>query len=287
MQAQPLPDFPSASAIEYDSGQLFLFGDDAPYLLVLDTNYRRLDTVHFMPYTSYRVDKNRKWDIESAAIFSYDSSGFRRKALCALGSFSAPGRNHVLEFPLAGIHRFFSVDYSAPELQLVSLPGLNIEGFAVMGGKWILANRANLQQKLNQLVILQNPLFTYKSTIPRFLNIRLNTRHTAGISGLCYLEDQDLLLFTASTEETSSATQDGAIGESYLGYLHNFSNKLDGRDLSPDTLIPLSSVHQDFRMQKVESLCIQEVTSQGLLLQLVADNDNGKSMLFKLLLPVR
>jgi len=32
--------FPSASAIEYNQGKIFVLGDDAPYLLALDTAYK-------------------------------------------------------------------------------------------------------------------------------------------------------------------------------------------------------------------------------------------------------
>ena len=74
--------FPSASAIEYNQGKIFVLGDDAPYLLALDTAYKTLDTVHYINDTSYRIAKNLKPDIESATIVNFhDQYSFLRLVL--------------------------------------------------------------------------------------------------------------------------------------------------------------------------------------------------------------
>src|SRR5689334_11379270 len=59
------PNYPSASAVEYYEGKVFVFGDDAPYLLILDTQFSILDTVHYLPDTAYRISKETKADVES------------------------------------------------------------------------------------------------------------------------------------------------------------------------------------------------------------------------------
>src|SRR5829696_2726341 len=60
--------FPSASAIEYSNHRLYVFGDDAAYVLVLDTMFNQTDTIRYLPDTAYRISKITKADIESATV---------------------------------------------------------------------------------------------------------------------------------------------------------------------------------------------------------------------------
>ena len=105
ISVKSLSRFPSASAIEYHAGKIFLFGDDAAYLLVLDTAYRQLDTIRYTNDTAYRIPKQIKPDIEAAALISIN----HQKYLCALGSFSTGQRRKVFAFPLNDLHSFFSL----------------------------------------------------------------------------------------------------------------------------------------------------------------------------------
>src|SRR5690349_12255279 len=60
--------YPSASAIEYNKGKIYVFGDDSPYMLVTDTFFNIIDSVVYLNDTSYRMSKETKKDIESATI---------------------------------------------------------------------------------------------------------------------------------------------------------------------------------------------------------------------------
>src|SRR5215207_7419546 len=60
--------FPSASAIEFDQNKLYVFGDDATHLLILDTGDTILDSIHYWPKNVSRISKEEKPDIESAFI---------------------------------------------------------------------------------------------------------------------------------------------------------------------------------------------------------------------------
>lgn len=92
-----LDSFPSASAIEYFNHQFYVFGDDAPHLLVLDTNYQIRDTIRFLTDSSYRIDKETKPDIESAAILKQGKIIY----LYGFGSMSSPIRKDIYSFPLS------------------------------------------------------------------------------------------------------------------------------------------------------------------------------------------
>src|SRR5437870_2354775 len=63
-----LNDFPSGSSLEYFNDRLYLGGDDATKLLVLDTNYDRTDSITLFESELTRIPKNVKADLEASAI---------------------------------------------------------------------------------------------------------------------------------------------------------------------------------------------------------------------------
>ena len=270
-----MTDFPSASAVEYQDGRLFLFGDDATHLLILDTNYRSIDKIHYLPDSSFRMRKNEKADIESAALISTDNGS----ELMALGSFSSKNRMSLFQFSLAS-NSVSVVDLSFISEKLKAIPELNIEGLAIVGGNIVLANRANKKHPVNKLVIGNNDLRTFSPS--SIIAMHFRGKNVVGVSGLYYVKERDLLLFTASEENTYSATEDGAISDSYLGWIHNFSKKLTDRSIQPSELISLSSVDKTFTKQKIESVCVQGINGDEMLIHLVSDNDDGRSGLFKM-----
>jgi len=108
------------------------------------------------------------------------------------------------------------------------------------------------------------------------------TDRVAGVSGLFYYAEEDLLFFTASTEETPDAIQDGAIGDSYLGWVEGASGKLSRASVRADGLINLVKISPKLDAQKIESVCVERKTGRVFLLHLVADNDDGGSRIFKM-----
>jgi hypothetical protein len=96
--------------------------------------------------------------------------------------------------------------------------------------------------------------------------------------------EEDVLLFTASEEATTSAYEDGAIGDSYLGWIANFTEAWKGNVLMPTEILKLPAFHQAFHQQKIESVCVEKQQGGRYLLHLAADNDNGKTVLFKVAL---
>jgi hypothetical protein len=271
--------FPSASAIEYNDGKIFLFGDDASYLLILDTGYRQLDTVHYISDTAYRIAKQTKPDIEAATLLQNNNETY----LYAIGSFSTVQRRKIFIFHLSNIHSFSILNDSLLFQNLKALPEINTEGLAIVKSKLVLANRANTTHKTNKLVVMNN-VFSGKNTSPQatIIDLVLNGKNVIGLSGLHYVEENDILLFTASEENTPSATQDGAIGESYLGCIKGFSKKINQKSVQPDWMINLSNVSEEFKKQKIESVCVEKMANSEAILHLAADNDNGESRLFKM-----
>lgn len=270
-----LTDFPSASAIEYHNQRLYILGDDAAHLLLLDTAYNFIDTIRFLADTAYRISKATKPDIESSALVIHNQQTY----LYALGSFSGENRNAIFHFPLDSPEKHLRIDLKTFTGKLSALPEINIEGMSFINGNYLLANRANHTNRINHLVIIED----FRSTaMPLIIPLLMDTSTVKGVSGLYYLPQKDLLLFTASEEATANAMEDGAIADSYLGWIRNFSKKLEEKSLTPDALVNLTGIDPSFRLQKVESVCVEEAGPQKMIIHLAADNDNGQSSLFKL-----
>ena len=115
-------------------------------------------------------------------------------------------------------------------------------------------------------------------TIPILLP---KTKQITGISGLFYVKEKDVLLFSASTEDTPNAYTDGKIGISYIGYVRNFSKKLSNSTVKTK-MMPVSKYLKEKNAQKIESITVEEVNKKSAIVHLAADNDNGESTLFKL-----
>jgi len=264
--------YPSASAIEFHKDRLYVIGDDAPYLLILSKDYQPIDSVFFRPEVNGRIPKQEKHDIESAMIIQQKG----KPVLYGVGSASSEKRRNWLMYDLQnGTIRDTSLLKSG--FRFPTVDALNIEGSTAYQDVFLLANRANLSNPENHLMIVKG---SQQFDVKRI--VLPKTKSLEGISGLAYSQENDLLLLTLSEEETTSTTSDGKIGESYLAYIHKFSTKLKQQHMTPDVILQLSHFSPAFKLQKIESVCIEAETRQEMTLHLVADNDDGKSKLFKI-----
>ena len=73
-EVKVLDSYPSASAVEFYKGQLFIIGDDARSLLIMDSALYPIDSIMLFPGSSTRIVKESKPDLEAATIV-----GWRRK----------------------------------------------------------------------------------------------------------------------------------------------------------------------------------------------------------------
>lgn len=265
-------DFPSASAIEFHHNTLYVFGDDAAYLLHLTTDYKVIDSVFFWKRQNGRISKTDKHDIESAFIANSDG----KSVLYGIGSMSNDDRKRAFAFDLQN-GTFRDTSFFPQGIDLPSIGPLNLEGSCVVNQTTIFVNRANLSNPVNHFLFLngEKQIRIGKLVLPEH-------KIVSGVSGLYYLKEKDLLLFTASEEETSSTILDGTIGDSYIGWIQNFSNKINNQEFKPDHFINLGAVNAVFGKQKIESVCVERAEGNRLTLHLAADNDNGTSRFFKL-----
>jgi hypothetical protein len=276
-------DYPSASGIENFDGRLYLVGDDANYILVLDSGFNKVDSIPLFNYREKRIPKPVKPDLEGTTTIY----GGKESLLLSIGSGSLPPWRNSAYFFHYKSRKTDSIrlDSFYSELQSLGVKEINIEGICSIQPTLVLANRGNLSYRSNQL-IFTNLSVLYGRTQGPINIVKLggnnDTSEFRGVSGLSYSKRSDRLLLTVSTEATASATEDGAIGKSYLWMIRNFSSKRNWKAINPDLIIDLEEVDARFKGQKIESVCILKETKDFLHLALAADNDDGSSTLFRL-----
>lgn len=308
-----LPDFPSASAVEYFDGRLYLIGDDATCILVLDKDYHIITSIPIADTPGKRIAKVEKPDFEASALITLQGQHY----LLASGSLATEQRRQLLLLPLqaggevsdpASASSIPAMNGPIPTTQPVNDPAsadlqrinyppvfisqllatgiheLNIEGATVIGNTLLLSNRGNDAYPVNQLILIANA-FWEQEQLPPFsvlpLTLLTPTGVFAGVSELCYVAEKDLLLCTLSSEATTNAYDDGAIGDSYIGWIADISQKLTHASVAIEGWLNLAVADPVFKTEKIEGICVEHITEDGLVLHLVSDNDGGESRLFK------
>lgn len=273
-------DYPSASGTEYVQGKIFIAGDDAASLLVLDSSLEVVDSIPLYQPAVKRMPKATKPDLESITLT-------RDSQLLLIGSGSlAPYRNIAwLIDPLTYKKDSIRLDSFFQRLPLNGIREINIEGSCSIPGYFLLVNRGSKGYPKNQLIFAQGAFWKDQAGTPistAFLGVNSDSNSFSGVSGMAYAAKSDRLLLTVSTEDTRNNLDDGAIGKSYLWIVKNISSKKRWKAINPDEVIDLDALDPRFKGQKIESVCILADSGKFLHLLLVADNDNGSSTLFKM-----
>lgn len=272
-------DYPSASSIEYVDGKLYVMGDDATNLLILDTGLNIVDSIPLLSYSEKRISKDIKPDLEASAL--------NGDTLFLFGSGSlSPYRNFGWK------HNLKSKDNDSINLEPLFLKAkdldieqINIEGACFVSGKLILVNRGNKGYPQNHLIITDEKFLNNDSSFQLFIipfAAQKNLASFKGISGLCYARESDQLIMTVSTEDTKNSYEDGAIGNSYLWIIDNISTKINSRALGSKRVIDLEYIDARFKGQKIESATVIGETDDLIHLAMVADNDDGSSTVIKM-----
>lgn len=274
--------YPSASSVEFYNGKLYVMGDDATDLLVLDTNLNVIDSIHFVDYSRRRIPKDIKHDLEASALIT----GTNDAVLFLFGSGSlSPYRNKGWRYFFdTNTKDSISLQHPYDRIKQSGIEQINIEGACFIGDSLMLVSRGNKSYPRNYLIITDKDFWNNDSSF----NVEVippgkaDTSSFKGISGLCYSKPGDQLIMTVSTEDTRSAHEDGAIGKSYLWIIDSISKKTKSKTVTPNNVIDLEEIDPRFKGQKIESAIIIEETKEILRLVLVADNDDESSTIFKM-----
>lgn len=280
---QQYKDYPSASAIEFHNNQFYIVGDDAPFVLVLDSTLQEIDTIRLYDSSIKRIPKPVKPDLEAVTIVHKK----RKPYLLAVGSGSlAPFRNTAeLIDPVSKEHTTIDLSLFYERLKAAGLPELNLEGACSIPGAIVLSNRGHKDFPKNHLILTSSKFWEEQAIAPitlLYVGSNEDSSSFQGVSGIAYAKKTDKLILTVSTEDSRNAYDDGSIGKSYLWIVDNFSSKKRWTSMNPNRIIDLESVDPQFKNQKIESACVIRETRHFIELALVADNDDGSSTLFRL-----
>lgn len=280
-EVKKLPAYPSASGIEWLRGKIYIIGDDANNILVLDSNLNTIDSIPLYSFAKERIPKDIKPDLEGIAVVN------GKLFLAGSGSL-APQRNVGWMVAIRGMRRDMDsirLDTFYQRIALSGIQEINIEGVCSIPGSMIFSNRGNKSYRKNHLIFTGAKF--WKQQISADINTVLIGTNTdsssfSGVSGIGYARKSDCLILTVSTEDTHNTIDDGAIGKSYLWFINNISSKKNWKAINPDMIIDLESTDPRFKGQKIESVCVMKEEGKMLYLLLAADNDDGSSTLFKL-----
>jgi hypothetical protein len=284
-----LTDFPSGSAINLHNEKLYLVGDDATHVLVVDKDYRKVDSIRVADYNGKRIPKTEKTDFEAATMIDVNGDA----TLLLMGSAATDNRKKMSVISLSRDKSTTAQGYKLDEfMNRLSDEGidLNIEGLTKVGSNLVLGNRGNIANPINSIIIAsENFRDNQKAATIKVctLNMTADTVSFIGISDLHYVESTDVLLFSFSSEETTDSYEDGKIGDSYLGWIWNFSSKMEPAEWNLDGLINLTNSDPEFKNEKIEGLCAESVKENVYVLHLISDNDDGFSKLFKIKMELR
>lgn len=275
-----LEDFPSGSGIEYFNEKLYLVGDDAKDILVLDKKWRKETSIPLFDSAELRIPKKIKADLEASTIIEIN----KIPRLLLLGSGSTLNRNRAILVNLDD-HFKEEMDITGFYNQIKDdLDHVNIESSAVVLGKLIMGNRGNKTSPDNTIIVTDMDFWKHPEKA-EWSKLSFDLPDTGGkvlgLSGMTYSHKNDWLICTLSTEETANAYDDGPIGDSYLAIVENASRKVSRKKMNVNELINLSETDDAFKGYKLESCTIISEKSGRLKMQLVADNDTGKSYLFR------
>lgn len=281
-----LPDFPSGSSLTFYQDNIYLIGDDATDILVLDAQYNQRSLIHLFDYAEKRIPKPIKQDFETSTIVHVDGIDH----LLVLGSGSSTNRKKGILIPLKdSLHdnvRIQTVDYSEfiDRLERMDFGEINIEGSTVIGNHFILSNRANSKNLLNKLIITEYSFWKNQAQ-PNIsvsaLVLPGNSNVVIGVSELCYLSSRDMLLMTLSTELTDNAYEDGPVGDSYIGWVEKIESKVGQPTITLDGMQNLAESNAAFQGEKIEGICVERAHEGELIFHLISDDDLGHSTLFK------
>jgi hypothetical protein len=280
-----LTDFPSGSSINYYRKKIYLIGDDATSILILDKDYQQIDSLQLFNYSGKRIPKADKVDLEASAFITIHQQEY----FLLVGSASKPQREKVFLIPFTetGLDmkslRIYDDDKFTDRMKRKGIEEVNMEGITIINDYLILTNRGNRKNQANHFLVTEVGFWREDRKVNlNIIPVQINASYDVpSISEICYVETFDILLVTLSTEASDNAYDDGAIGNSYIGFINNISSKLNNNDLTIDTLINLSEVHADFKNEKIEGVCVESIHDNTLIVHFVSDNDNGESKLFK------
>lgn len=275
-----LPDIPSASGLIRLNDTYFVVGDDSPFLFRLDEDLKLINTIPIYKsgkLEGQRIPKKHKPDFESIALAPWGKDS----DLLVFGSGAGSKEREIMiridfdedteEIKTYSLKKFYKylADKSCDQGKI------NIEGAAYWKKNLILLNRADNTLFMVDFKDFRDFLKKKDRDDPDvkaiYYELPVMNGITARFSGACLLPDEDMLVFTASVENTPDWINDGEILGSYIGIID-----LKQTEYTTPVCVMIQK-DEDVFPGKVESLIVTKKNERSIRLIGVTDNDEGSS----------
>jgi Family of unknown function (DUF6929) len=282
----------SASGITLQDSTLVVVGDDLPWMVQLNPNFATDMYTQISGIDSVKNDRTPsrlKADYECMESFTDDSvtkililsSGSKKDTRDTAVLLTKKGRYYIRKQNIRPVYDMIKDKAGLKNVEI------NIEGLAISKDMIYLFHRGNISKNFIA-TIPKNEFIRYIETgnmefselnIYPF-NLPSNDGIQSGFSGACMIPEQDSILFTASLENTKTATGDGEITGSYIGIIainDLQSGKYDAQLFKWDGKIVV---------KKLEGICVRGKAGNELDVVTVSDNDDGTSDLYQFKLKI-
>jgi len=280
-----LQEIPSASGVQVIGEEIWMVGDDSPYLFQFDKNLNLLHKYLISSIGSEserRIDKSIKPDFESIAKIG-DSlfilgSGSVKGPRDTLVIFSVNRKEIINKYCVRSLYNQFF--YPAEDTAVQK----NIEGLAISKKNIFILTRGNIDGKndIFQVSIHDfNQYLNHKIQLERIIHrfeLPKIDKYLSGFSGACLSEDASYLFFTSSVEATQDVYHDGEVLGSFLGRINLRTNEMDYWPVKENN---------KFVITKLESISIVESNSEFIRFICTSDNDDGSSGVYHLKLNLK
>ncbi len=276
----------SASGVTLIDNKIAFVGDDIPWLVELNDDLTIGELIKLSGIDSIvdgRTPSRIKADYECMETFT-DAGLFKTLVLSSGSKLNSRDTAVLISFgdSIHILKKNIRPLYEKIKLQAdMGDEEINIEGLALAEQNAYLFHRGNISgnfiTEINRKQLLDylesgehvpDDIIIYPFQLPLFDGV------ASGFSGAYYYADQELLLFTASMEATSSVTADGKVSGSYIGYI-----PIDS--LSKGTFYS-TLLKKDGKIlaKKLEGICVKTAYGNVLDILSVCDNDDGSSDLY-------
>ncbi len=301
----------SASAIELIDNQLFIIGDNSPFLFVLDLEGNVKNKVQIFDIKDTNVANNEniiiipkkeKPDFEASCVLNIN----QKKHLFVVGSGSSDKRNlavlidletfEVKKISLKNLYKLFtkfiSLSINAQNDEL------NIEGLCANHRAVYFFQRGNISGNNFIFSIFIDDMINYLFSEKQSINIKkINKQKVAlpsiegifsGFSGAYFADNQgnnwqntiQQILWTSSVENTKNAIDDGKVLGSFVG-TYNIHNQQVENSIITEIINQKETIKEDIFTGKVEGICATYWADDLKQAIAVTDADGGCSeMLF-------
>lgn len=272
-----LDNYPSGSGIEFFDGRVYVVGDKSKDLLSLTKKWSKPELTSLVNAGTDQQHSN----LEAMTVLRID----KKPHLLIVGAGNTEEQNKAVLLNLKNSSSL-TVDLTVffNRLRAAGISQPNIEGIAEVYDYLVFVHRGKTGEgdylvitqadfwKNQEKAMLQTILIDFANVNPGNLLL--------GVSGLTYSDYHEDLFLTVYEDQPAEGPNPG---KSYLAVIENIYRKI-GREkghIKVNHLIDLSAANADFNGYTMESVCVQSEKDHSLKLQLIADNKDGKTFLFK------